>query len=130
MSAKYQFNDEDRKVLQAAADLVRRLLWSGKVRPAQVVSVAKVQHVLLRLPGVTTNVNVTIELAERIKQDGFSSCSDWQFSVGEDWLNLSCSEIQYTKEAGSDWFTVFCIAKPTGCWRTWPTPRSMANARS
>ena len=26
--------------------------------------------------------------------------------------------------------TVFCIAKPTGCWRTWPTPRSMADAKN
>ena len=23
-----------------------------------------------------------------------------------------------------------CIAKPTGCWKNWPTPRSMASARS
>ena len=26
--------------------------------------------------------------------------------------------------------TACCIAKPTRCWKNWPTPRSMANARS
>ena len=26
--------------------------------------------------------------------------------------------------------TACCIAKHTGCWKNWPTPRSMANARS
>ncbi len=26
--------------------------------------------------------------------------------------------------------TVFCIAKPTGCWKNWPMLHSMANARS
>jgi hypothetical protein len=53
---------------------------SGQLRLPQLVSVAKVQHVPLRLPHRVKGVSVTIAVSERTERDGCGSSSYWQLS--------------------------------------------------
>ncbi len=105
MSKPYRLKDRDREVLAAVERLLKRLARSEAIQPAQLVSVAKVLHVLSRLPQVTEDVCVTIELAYRTNYEHSSSSSVWQFSVGSDWLELSCGGSEYTDAVGSDSYT-------------------------
>jgi hypothetical protein len=84
------------------------------LEPAQLVSVAKVLHVLSRLPRATKSVCVTIELSWQIEQAGGFSSSGWQFSVGSDWLTLSIGGSDYNESVGSDSFTTMSWSAQPG----------------
>jgi hypothetical protein len=105
MSERYPLRKRDERVIRAVERLLKQLACSGVLEPAQLVSAAKVLHVLSRLPRTTENVCVTIELSWQVKQEGCGSTSSWQFSVGSDWLNLSTGGSEYTEGVGSDSFT-------------------------
>jgi len=45
MHNQYQFKDSDTELLHAAKGLLQKVVESGKIRPAQLVTVAKLQHV-------------------------------------------------------------------------------------
>ena len=105
MNAEYKFNQTDRQILESIEGLLRKLAAPGSVTPAQLVTVAKVLHVLSRLPRTSENVRATIGISVRVKQEGCSSLSYWQFSVTEDELNLTCGGSEYTERVGSDSFT-------------------------
>jgi hypothetical protein len=105
MSKPYRFTEDDKHVIAAVEQLLRRLVCSGSLRPAQLISVAKVLHLVSRLPRVTPDVCVTIDLCFRIQQEGCRSSSMWHFFAGEDSLNLSCGGSEYTEGVGSDAYT-------------------------
>jgi hypothetical protein len=56
MSERYHFDDDDLVLLEAAKALLQKTVASGNLRPAEVVSVAKLQHVLSRLPKATSGL--------------------------------------------------------------------------
>lgn len=105
MNESYRLNKADQQVLAAIDRLLKRLAVSKAIRPAQLVSVAKVLHVLSRLPRVAEGVCVTIEISYQIKQEGCGSSSVWHLFVGEDSMALSCGGSEYTDAVGSDSFT-------------------------
>ena len=114
MRERYIFRKRDQQVVQAVERLLKRLVRSSVLEAAQLVSVAKVLHVLSRLPRATENVCVTVGLAFRVQQEGCSSSSNWQFSVGSDWLNLSVGGSEYTEGVGSDSFTTMSWSAQPG----------------
>lgn len=114
MSERYILPKRDLQVVRAVERLLKRLVRSGVLDPAQLVSVAKVLHVLSRLPCATESVCVTVELAWRTEQEGSSSSSTWQFSVGSDWLDLSIGGSEYTGSVGSDSFTTMSWSAQPG----------------
>lgn len=114
MSERYIFRKRDQQVVQAVERLLKQLVRSEVLEAAKLVSVAKVLHVLSRLPRVTENVCVSVELAFRVEQAGCSSSSIWQFSVGSDWLNLSVGGSEYTEGVGSDSFTTMTWSAQPG----------------
>jgi hypothetical protein len=105
MNKTYRLNEKDTEVLAAIGHLLKRLAASESIRPAQLVTIAKVQHVLSRLPRVTEGVCATIEISHRINQEGCSSSSIWHFFAGDGQLALSCGGSEYTESVGSDSFT-------------------------
>jgi hypothetical protein len=114
MSERYIIQERDQQVLGAVEQLLKQLAFSGVLEPAQLVSVAKVLHVLSRLPRTTKTVCVTIELSWQLERStGFSS-SGWQFSVGGDWLTLSVGGTEYTDSVGSDSFTTMSWSAQPG----------------
>jgi hypothetical protein len=117
MNEPYRLNKADLQVLAAIDRLLKRLAASKSIRPAKLVSVAKVLHVLSRLPRVTEGVCVTIEISYQIKQEGCGSSSVWHLFVGEDSMALSCGGSEYTEGVGSDLFT-------TMTWEAQPGERT------
>jgi len=88
MPKDYHFNSEDKSVIFELTGLIRRLIYSGRLRPAKIVSVAKVLHVLVNLPTMNEEVSVTVELAAKGESKGrFRSI---RFSVSNE-LHLECT---------------------------------------
>ena len=114
MSHRYIFGKRDQQIIRAVERLLKRVVRSGVLEASRLVSVAKVLHVLSRLPRATGSVCVTIELAFRTKQEDCSSASSWRFSVGSDWLNLSVGGSEYTEAVGSDSFTTMTWSAQPG----------------
>lgn len=52
MPERYNLNARDRSLVQAATILLKRVAAAETLRPAELVSVAKLQHVLSVLPRV------------------------------------------------------------------------------
>ena len=88
MPQKYRFNSEDEAVMIEVNGLVRRLIYSGSLQPAQIVSVAKVLHVLSNLPSVNEDVSVTVELTA--KREGKGRFKSFRLSVSNE-LHLECA---------------------------------------
>ena len=114
MSERYIFEERDQQVIRAVVRLLKQLARSEVLEPAQLVSVARVLHVLSRLPRVTESVCVTIELSWRTGQEGCSSSSVWQFSVGSERLTLSIGGSEYTESVGSDSLTTMSWSAQPG----------------
>jgi hypothetical protein len=101
----YRLNETDKQVLAAVERLLKELAATKSTRPAQLVSITKVLDVLSRLPRVTEDIFVTLEVSWRPKGEGGRGSSSWQFSVAGDCLELSCGGSDYSEGVGSDSFT-------------------------
>jgi hypothetical protein len=123
MKPEYRLNAVDEQILDDIRRLLNRLVHSAKLRPEQMVSIAKIQHVLSRIPRPTSQVNVTLGLSYRARQEDCGSMSYWQLSVSEEALKLSCGGSEYTKECGSDSYTSMAWSlrpgKPAEFDETW-----------
>jgi len=98
MSEKYQFDANDRVLLEAARAMLEKAVASGKLRAAEVVSVAKSQHVLSRLPKVTSGLDVTVSVkSPRRKFGEIETWHSWEVAVGEGTLSLSSGGV-YTSQ--------------------------------
>lgn len=102
MSERYILSNRDLRVVQAMERLLKRLVRSEVLKPAQLVSVAKVLHVLSHLPRVNENVCVAVELAYHTERSGGSSSSIWRLSVGSDLLDLSVGGWDCSDAVGTD----------------------------
>lgn len=87
MPQKYRFNSEDETVISEVRGVVARLIYSGRLKPAEIVSAAKVLHVLVNLPTVNEEVSVTVEL--RAKSEGEGRFKSIRLSVSNE-LHLEC----------------------------------------
>src|ERR1022692_844880 len=58
----YRFNSQDQDLIDAATVLLKEIVAFEKLCPAKLVSIAKLQHVLSRLPRVTPDLDVTISV--------------------------------------------------------------------
>jgi hypothetical protein len=103
----------DQLVLEAVGQILQRIAVSNCIRPAQLVSIAKVQHVLSKLPRVAEDVCVTVSLSWSVNQDGNRGSSGWTFTAADGDLSLSCGGSEYTEGVGSDSFT-------TMSWSAYP----------
>jgi hypothetical protein len=56
LTEPYKFNDTDQNIVEAARLLLRKMSATGTIRPAQLITVAKLHHVLVTLPKVTFRV--------------------------------------------------------------------------
>jgi hypothetical protein len=87
MLQNFLFNSEDKPIISEVDGLIRRLIFSGRLQPAQIVSVAKVLHVLVNLPNVNEDVSVTVELTS--KREGNGRFKSFRLSVSNE-LHLEC----------------------------------------
>ena len=67
LTEPYKFNDTDRNIVEAARLLLGKLCTPGTIRSAQLVTVAKLHHVLLKLPKVTYGVTASATISTQMK---------------------------------------------------------------
>ena len=110
----YRFNSQDRDLIDAAAGLLKEIVAFEKLCPAKLVSVAKVQHVLSRLPRVTSDLNVTISVVgPRHNFDEVETWHYWEVATEGEQLSISSGGHYYHPSTGGDSFTTMnWIAMP------------------
>lgn len=74
---QYILGARDRALLAAASAMLAKLAASGVLRPAEVVSVAKLQHVISRLPRVTSGVEVRVDVKGPWRRSGDIKARHW-----------------------------------------------------
>jgi len=122
LTAPYEFNDTDRNIVEAARLLLRKLCTPATIRPAQLVTVAKLHHVLLKLPKVTCGVTASATISTQMKCAEIMTSSWWTFSVDEGKLSIQCGGHEHDPALGGDSYT-------TMSWSSSPGERAEYNDR-
>lgn len=105
MSEPYKFNDADEDILLAVGLLLRKLVAFGMIHPAQLVTVAKLLHVLSVRPHSTTVVTASISIDARYGPEGNKTWYGWKFTVEEGNLSVWCGGGDYDHVIGSAFYT-------------------------
>jgi hypothetical protein len=108
MSERYQFDSRDRALLDAAIALLallKKVVAAEAVRPAELVSVAKLLHVFTVLPKVTSGLEVTVSVtSSRRKFDEIETYHWWDVGVEGERLSITSSGHFYRPSTGGDTF--------------------------
>ena len=111
MNELYEFDSKDLELLSAAIILLKKVAGAATTRPAQLVTVAKLQHVLSTLPQVTTCVTASVSVCcPKHQFDEIETFHWWNFEVEGDQLRISSGGYFYRPSTGGDTFTTM----------TWP----------
>ncbi len=114
MSERYKLDTRDKVLLSAATILLKKVAAAEATRPAQLVSVAKLLHILSVLPRVTPNVTASVQVSCPRHQFGdIETFHWWEFAVEESRLRISSGGHFYQPSSGGDTFT-------TMIWRASP----------
>jgi hypothetical protein len=106
MPEHYRFDERDRELLTAAAALLKKVANAETLRPAELVSVAKLQHVLSLLPRVTHDVEVTVSVTgPRRNFDEVETWHYWEIGIEGKQLSISSGGHFYQPSTGGDSFT-------------------------
>src|ERR1039457_4728446 len=73
----YSFDRRDRALLKAAMSLVTKVATAKRTRPAELVSVSKLQHILSRLPRVTRGIHAVVHVNGPRRTFGEIETSHW-----------------------------------------------------
>ncbi len=104
MSGNYKLKSEDSLILDTAERLIRKAAAPGMAGPEQLVTLAKLLHVLQTLPEVTESVAASVSISCRLQGNiGGSSTHSWSFSVRDQCLSLSTSCSEYHPEVGPEY---------------------------
>jgi hypothetical protein len=107
MSERYQFDAKDHALLRAAATLLKKVAIAEGTKPAQLVSVAKLQHVLSLLPRATSEIDVTVSVSSprRDFPDEIETMHRWEVAVEGQRLSISSGGHFFRPSTGGDSFT-------------------------
>ncbi len=105
-SDSYVLSPQDGSLIAAAQSLLSKVAQAPSLHPAQLVSVAKLQHALGRLPKVTdlSYIRVSVSSPRRMFSD-IETWHWWDVVVEDDTLRLSSGGHYYHPKSGGDSFT-------------------------
>jgi hypothetical protein len=114
MPEHYRFNERDRALVTAAAALLKKVANAETLRPAELVSVAKLQHVLSILPRVTHDLEVTVSVVgPRRKVGEIETWHYWDIGIEQEQISILSGGHFYQPSTGGDSFTTMSwIATP------------------
>ncbi len=105
---RYSFNHRDSSLIAAAGVLLRKVAEAETLRPAELVSVAKLQHVLSRLPRIVPDLQITLTVTgPRKKFDEIETWHYWDIEIEGERLSISSGGHFYQPSTGGDSFTTF-----------------------
>ena len=103
---RYCLTGRDRAVVATAIQLLEMILRAPFITPAETVSVAKVLHVLKRLPERSAEITVSISLSGPERVFGEHRIYHfWQVNIVDDQIEISSGGHFYRKSTGGDSFT-------------------------
>jgi len=111
MSEGYQFDAKDRTLLQAATTLLNKVAEAKATKPAEVVSLAKLQHALSLLPRVPSDIEVTVSVSSPRRNFGeIETWHWWEVAFEGERLSISSGGHFYRSSTGGDSFTTMSWA--------------------
>lgn len=111
MPERYTLNTRDCWLLQAATVLLKMVAAAETLRPAELVSVAKLQHVLSVLPRVTPDLKVTVQVTGPRNRFGeIRTWHYWEVAVEGERLSISSGGHFFRPSTGGDSFTTMTWA--------------------
>jgi hypothetical protein len=106
MSEHYTLSTKDKVLLSSARKLLKKIAADAATEPAQLVTVAKLLHVLAALPRVTTGITASVSVrCPRQKFDDIETHHCYDFGVEEGQLLISSAGYFYRPSSGGDTFT-------------------------
>jgi hypothetical protein len=105
LPGRYSFDGRDRGLLTASTSLLKRVTAAKILRPAELVSVAKLLHALSRLPRVTLVLDVRVYVSSPRRKFGEIETWHWWEVVAEHGLLTISSGGSADIGAGLDSFT-------------------------
>jgi len=107
LSNRYVLNSRDRRLVKTATKLLTNLIQSGRLSPAQLVSVAKILHVYSRVPDVIDELDIQVSITTpRRWFDDIETYYWWDVKVRDSALSISGGGHFYRKSSGGDTFSV------------------------
>jgi|JI6StandDraft_1071083.scaffolds.fasta_scaffold107598_2 hypothetical protein len=102
----YNMNAQDVALVRHASDLLNKLLQAPWVRPAERVTIAKLQHALSRLPAVSDLEFINLTLSSPRKLFGeIETYHSWEIECDSGTLTLRSGGHFYRPSTGGDSFT-------------------------
>lgn len=102
----YCIGERDEHLLRAATALLNKVASAETLRPAELVSVAKLQHVFSRLPQVTPYLEVTVSvIGSRRKFGEIETWHYWDIGVEGEMITIGSGGHYYHPQTGGDSFT-------------------------
>src|SRR5258706_1945434 len=107
MSERYQFDAKDKVLVRAATILLKKVAVAEATKPAQLVSVAKLQHVLSRLPRAASGIDVTVSVSSPRHSfpDEIETMHWWKVAAEGEQLSISSGGHFFRPNTGGDSFT-------------------------
>jgi hypothetical protein len=106
MPDRYMFDERDHALVTAAATLLKKVANAETLRPAELVSVAKLQHALSILPRVTHDVEVTVSVVgPRLMSGEIETWHYWDIGIEQEQLSIVSGGHFYQPTTGGDSFT-------------------------
>jgi hypothetical protein len=106
MSQRYQFTPRDAELLWAATLLLRKVMASGKIRPAQMVTLGKLHHILTVLPRATESVTASVSVCSPNRKFGeIETFHWWEFKAEGEVLRITSGGYYSHPTTGGDTFS-------------------------
>lgn len=126
MKERYRLAAKDEVYLLTAVTLLKKVAGEESLRPAQLVSVTKLWHILWGLPRVTSGVEVTVSVASPHRDFGEIETWYW-WDVGVEGEQISISSGSHffrPSSSGDTFFTMNWAAMPEAplSWTTTANP--------
>jgi hypothetical protein len=103
---RYPLKHRDQRIVSASILLLNKLVQAPFTGPAQLVSVAKMLHVLRRLPEVTEGVNVRVSVVgPRRRFEDREIYHWWDIGIEDGLIEISSGGHFYQESTGGDTFT-------------------------
>jgi hypothetical protein len=115
MHERYNFDSGDWALVTAAGVLLKKVAAVAILRPAEMVSVAKLQYVFSLLPRVTLDLGVKISaIGPRCKFDEIETWHYWDIAIDGEQLSVSSGGHFYDPSTGGDSFTTMSWSATPG----------------
>ena len=113
---KYELTRKDTVLLAAARSLLLKVIRGAKIRPAEIVSVARLLHAVVRLPRVTEGIHVEVRVCGPRRRFGeIETYHWWEVQLEQGNLRLGSGGHFHRPSTGGDTFTTMSWEISPGC---------------